>query len=80
MPLKLGIAAGIGLFLALIGLQNAGIVTGDPTTLVTLGDFSKPQALLATAGFLLVAGLAVRKIPGAIWGASGDVHRRCLRP
>jgi len=66
MPLKLGIAAGIGLFLALIGLQNAGIVTGDPTTLVTLGDFSKPQALLAAAGFLLIAGLAVRKIPGAI--------------
>jgi len=66
MPLKLGIAAGIGLFLALIGLQNAGIVTADPTTLVTLGDFSKPQALLAAAGFLLIAGLAVRKVPGAI--------------
>ena len=66
MNLKLGIAAGIGLFLALIGLQNAGLIADDPTTLVTLGDLSKPQALLAAAGFLLIAGLAVRKVPGAI--------------
>jgi adenine/guanine/hypoxanthine permease len=66
MNLKLGIAAGIGFFLALIGLQNAGIVAGDATTLVTLGDLTKPQALLAAAGFILIAGLAVRKVPGAI--------------
>ncbi len=66
MSLKLGIAAGIGFFLALIALENAGIVVGDPTTLVTLGDLSKPQAWLAALGFLLIAGLAVRKIPGAI--------------
>jgi AGZA family xanthine/uracil permease-like MFS transporter len=66
MNLKLGIAAGIGLFLALIGLQNAGIIANDPVTLVTLGDLSKPQALLAAAGFLVIAGLASRRIPGAI--------------
>jgi AGZA family xanthine/uracil permease-like MFS transporter len=66
MNLKLGIAAGIGLFLALIGLQNAGIVADDSVTLVTLGDMSKPQALLGAAGFLLIAGLASRKVPGAI--------------
>jgi len=66
MPLKLGIAAGIGLFLALIGLQNAGIIADDKVTLVTLGDLSKPQALLASAGFLVIAALAVRKVPGAI--------------
>ena len=66
MNLKIGIAAGIGLFLALIGLQNAGIVADDPATLVTLGDLSKPQALLAAGGFLVIAGLAVRKVPGAI--------------
>ena len=66
MNLKLGIAAGIGLFLALIGLQNAGIVADDPVTLVTLGNLSKPQALLSAAGFLLIAGLASRKVPGAI--------------
>ncbi len=50
MSLKLGIAAGIGFFLALIALQNAGIVADDPVTLVTLGDLSKPQAWLAAAG------------------------------
>jgi AGZA family xanthine/uracil permease-like MFS transporter len=66
MSLKLGIAAGIGFFLALVALENAGVVADDPATLVRLGDLSKPQAWLAAAGFLLIAGLAVRKIPGAI--------------
>ncbi|MGH6866758.1 MAG: NCS2 family permease [Methyloceanibacter sp.] len=66
LNLKLGIAAGIGFFLALIGLQNAGVVAADPTNLVALGDLSKPETLLAAAGFLVIAGLAVRKIPGAI--------------
>jgi adenine/guanine/hypoxanthine permease len=66
MNLKLGIAAGIGLFLALIGLQNAGIVAADPVTLVTLGDLGKPQALLAVAGFFLIAALSVRNVTGAI--------------
>jgi adenine/guanine/hypoxanthine permease len=42
MSLKLGIAAGIGFFLALIALQNAGVVVDDPVTLVTLGDLLKP--------------------------------------
>ena len=66
LNLKLGIAAGIGLFLALIGLQNAGLVAADATTLVKLGDLSETKALLAIAGFLVIAGLAARKIPGAI--------------
>jgi xanthine/uracil/vitamin C permease (AzgA family) len=43
MNLKLGIAAGIGLFLALIGLQNAGIVADDPVTLVTLGNLFRSR-------------------------------------
>jgi len=66
MSLKLGIAAGLGFFLALIALQNAGIVADDPVTLVKLGDLAKPQAWLAAAGFLLIAGLAAHKVPGAI--------------
>ncbi len=66
MNLKLGIAAGIGLFLALIGLQNAGIIADDPVTLVTLGDLGKPQAWLAVAGFFLIAALSVRNVTGAI--------------
>ncbi|MDO8423772.1 MAG: NCS2 family permease [Parvibaculum sp.] len=63
--LKSAIAAGIGFFLALIGLENAGIVVADKATLVTLGAFSTP-ALLASAGFIVLAGLAARKVPGAI--------------
>jgi AGZA family xanthine/uracil permease-like MFS transporter len=66
MSLKLGIAAGIGFFLALVALENAGIVAADPATLVTLGDLGKPQAWLAVAGFLFIAGLALHKVPGAI--------------
>ena len=66
ISLKLGIAAGIGFFLALIALENAGMIVDHPTTLVTLGDLSKPQAWLAAAGFLLIAGLGVRKVSGAI--------------
>jgi adenine/guanine/hypoxanthine permease len=66
LNLKLGIAAGIGLFLALIGLQNAGLVAGDPTTLVKLGDLTEAKVLLAIGGFLLIAGLSARKVPGAI--------------
>jgi AGZA family xanthine/uracil permease-like MFS transporter len=66
MNLKLGIAAGIGLFLALIGLQNAGIIADDPVTLVTLGDLGKPHAWLAAIGFFLIAALSVRNVTGAI--------------
>jgi AGZA family xanthine/uracil permease-like MFS transporter len=65
-PLKLAISAGIGLFLGLIGLQNAGLVTGHPTTLVTLGDVSRPEPGLALLGFALIAALAWRRVPGAV--------------
>jgi AGZA family xanthine/uracil permease-like MFS transporter len=64
--LKLGIAAGIGLFLAIIGLNNAGLIADHPATLVTLGDLTSVTVLLACAGFLLIAALTTRKIPGAI--------------
>ncbi|MGK2739891.1 NCS2 family permease [Tepidicaulis sp. LMO-SS28] len=63
---KQAIAAGIGLFLALIGLSKAGIVTGDPNTLVKLGDLGAMGALLAVLGFLVMCVLAARKVPGAI--------------
>jgi AGZA family xanthine/uracil permease-like MFS transporter len=66
MNLKLGIAAGIGLFLALVGFENAGMITADPSTLVKLGDMGQAQVLLAGAGFMLIAGLAAQRIPGAI--------------
>jgi AGZA family xanthine/uracil permease-like MFS transporter len=64
--LKRAISAGIGLFLAIIALKNAGWVVDHPATLVTLGDIGSAPALLAAAGFLLIAVLDARRIPGAI--------------
>src|SRR5436190_1771422 len=64
--LKLAISAGIGLFLALIGLKNAGIVAPHPATLITLGDLHAPAALLATLGFVLIVALEARRVRGAI--------------
>lgn len=64
--LKFAISAGIGLFLAIIGLKNAGIITGHPATLLTLGNLHNPGALLAIAGFILIVALEQRKVPGAI--------------
>ncbi len=64
--MKLGIGAGIGLFLAIIGLQNAGIVIANEATLVGLGDVASLPVLLAGLGFIIMAVLSYRKIPGAI--------------
>jgi len=90
MSLKLGIAAGIGLFLAFIALQNAGVVADDPATLVTLGDLSKPAAWLAAAGFLLISRVrqgsrkeAAPGLPPSSWRCSSCLLcslRRWRRP
>ena len=64
--MKLGIGAGIGLFLAIIGLKSAGIVVDHPATLVGLGDVASLPVLLAGLGFIIMAVLSNRKIPGAI--------------
>ena len=64
--MKLGIGAGIGLFLAIIGLQNAGIIGDNPATLVGLGDVASLPVLLAGLGFIIMAVLSYRKIPGSI--------------
>jgi AGZA family xanthine/uracil permease-like MFS transporter len=64
--LKHGTAAGIGLFIAFIGLRNAKIIVGNPATLVGLGKASDPQVLLAAAGLVLIAILMARHIGGAI--------------
>ena len=64
--MKLGVGAGIGLFLAIIGFKNAGIVVDNPATLVGLGDISSWPVLLAGLGFAIMAILDKRKIPGAI--------------
>ncbi|WP_417614980.1 NCS2 family permease [Oceanisphaera sp.] len=65
-PLKIGIAAGIGLFLALVGLKNAGIIVDNPATLVSLGDITSLPVLLATLGFFLIIGMAARGMRGAV--------------
>lgn len=66
LALRAGIAAGIGLFLAIIALKNAGIVVDHPATLVGLGDMSNGGALLACLGFFVIAALAYRKVTGAV--------------
>ena len=64
--LKMGIAAGIGLFLAFIGLQNAGVVVDNPAVLVGFGDLTAFGPLAAIAGFVLIVALSARNIPGAV--------------
>jgi len=65
VTLRLAIAAGIGAFLALIGLKNANIIVADNATLVSLGDMSQLSVLLAGAGFFLIIGMVARGIQGA---------------
>lgn len=66
VSLRYAMTAGVGLFLGLIGLKTAGIVVENPATLVSLGDFTKPEALLAAIAFLIIAVLSERKIFGAV--------------
>jgi AGZA family xanthine/uracil permease-like MFS transporter len=63
--LKIAVSAGIGLFLAIIALEEAKIVVDHPATLVTLGNLKEWPALLALAGFVLIAALNSRGILGA---------------
>ena len=64
--LKVAIVAGIGLFLGIIGLKSAGIITSNHATLVTLGNLHQPTALLAILGFFLVIALDALNITGGI--------------
>lgn len=64
--LKSAVAAGIGLFIAFIGLQNAGIIVGSEATQVTLGNLTEPGPLLSLIGILIIAVLMARKVRGAI--------------
>ena len=72
--LTLAGAAGIGLFIAFIGLQQGGLVRADPNTLVTLGDLSSPAARLALFGLALTLALTAARVPTAVfWGLAGTV-------
>jgi adenine/guanine/hypoxanthine permease len=63
--LKFAIAAGVGLFLGIIALEEAKIVVANPATLVTLGDLRQWAALLCLAGFIVIVALNYRNIGGA---------------
>ncbi|MGR8772377.1 NCS2 family permease [Leuconostoc citreum] len=65
--LKLAIASGIGLFIAFIGLHNAGLIVANKDTMVSLGHLTTPTSLLAIFGIIVTFILLSRKIPAAIF-------------
>ena len=64
--LKNAIGAGIGLFIAFVGLQNAGVIVNNPATLVTLGEVTEGSALLALIGLVVTAVLVAKNVRGAM--------------
>jgi len=65
--LKYAVGAGIGLYITFIGFQNAGIIVGNPDTLVGLGDLTQPSTLLAIFGLVITVIFMVRGINGGIF-------------
>jgi AGZA family xanthine/uracil permease-like MFS transporter len=66
--IKLAIGVGIGLFIALVGLREGGIVVNNPATGIGLGDLSSGPALIALAGIFVSAAMSARHVKGAILG------------
>jgi len=66
LPLRSAIAAGIGLFLAIIALEDCHIMSANPATMVGIGDLTKPEPLFAILGFIVIVVLEARRIPGAV--------------
>ncbi len=67
--LKKAIGAGIGLFIAFIGMQNAGIIVNNDATLVSLGSITQGKALVGMIGLFITAGLVMAKVRGGmLWG------------
>ena len=64
--LKLSIGAGIGIYMAFIGLKNADIIVENTTTFVTIGKLTQGSALLGVIGIILTSVLVIKKIPGAL--------------
>lgn len=64
--LKFAVSAGIGLFLGLVAVKNAGIVVASPATFITLGNVREPSVLLAALGFVLIIALDYYRVRGAI--------------
>ena len=66
MHLRSAIGAGIGLFIAFIGLHSGGLIVADPATLVALADITSGQALLALIGIVITGILYAKRVPAAI--------------
>ncbi|MCR5814098.1 MAG: NCS2 family permease [Desulfovibrio sp.] len=66
IDLKYAIVAGIGAFIAFIGMKNSGIVVADPSTFVTLGNLGAAQTLLAIVGVFLASALYALHVPGSL--------------
>jgi len=65
--MKYSIPAGIGIFIAFIGMKNAGIIVGNPGTLVHVGDLKNKTAIITIVGLLITAVLSSRRVRGAIF-------------
>ncbi len=65
-PLFSAVAAGVGLFIAFIGLKDAGVIVANPATAVALGDLTTPTAALALIGLVVIAALQAWRVKGAI--------------
>jgi len=66
LSLRVGITAGIGLFIAMMGLKNAGIIVANPDTLLTIGNLTSHSVLLGALGFFIIAILASRNLHAAV--------------
>jgi AGZA family xanthine/uracil permease-like MFS transporter len=64
--LKIGVQCGIGLFIAFVGLKNAGLVVDNQATFIALGDLSDPGVMLALLGIVVTIVLVIRQVTGAI--------------
>ncbi|ECR5889460.1 TPA: adenine permease AdeP [Salmonella enterica subsp. enterica serovar Java] len=84
VSLRVGITSGIGLFIGMMGLKNAGVIVANPETLVSIGNLTSHSVLLGVLGFFIIAILASRNIHAAVLGSiivttllgwmMGDVH------
>jgi AGZA family xanthine/uracil permease-like MFS transporter len=66
LDLRVAMGAGVGLFIGFIGLKSGGIIVASDATYLAMGDLTQPETFLAALGFLVIAVLSIRKVPGAI--------------
>ena len=66
IDMRIAMGAGVGLFIGFIGLKSGGIIAASDATFLTMGDLTQAGPLLAALGFILIAILSIRQVPGAI--------------